>query len=1052
MTIEYQLSDNFERTGQPIYEKVVFRAMRAVQTAEWNEAQEIHRRRQRRITDSLFAEGNVIRGADVVIDPDTGATQVTGGAVYVQGDVRGVPEAAMTIPVLGAVEIGVRLTEALVTELEDPSLLNQVPGSETFHAPGAARLRYDLAWGWRTDGSSDGGAGDFYAVYTVTNGVLDNKTPPPALDGVNMALARYARAQTGGTHVVKGLGVTALSVGEGLQVYSLAAGSALVDGWEVTKPTATRLAFPDDPDPLTIESEPHPFLPAGGVMRLDVVYAPLASIVEVKITAQRNDVAIVHGAYSGAADALPDVSVLQIINVKQGGTTYVAGTDYTLVGNTVNWSPAGAEPAPGSTYTVTYQHFTDATITDIDDTGFTVAGAVSGSNVMVDYSTKLPRHDRLVMGRDGVVSRVRGIADLRSPSVPSVPAGGLLLATLHQTWFGPPGVVIDADTLVPVAEVQDMKTHIRALFQLVAAERLRNDVTAREPAGNKGVFVDALMDDDMRDAGVAQNAAIVQGELMLPIVPVFPDTMMADGSASMLGYTLEVVVAQELASGKIRINPYDSFSPIPCKVSVITPIDRWTIDQEVWDTDSLRFIRNGHFVPGVSRVTDSKVISESIETVARTVTAAQFLRQIPLLVRVEHLGPGEIVPSITFDGAVVGQNLTANAAGVVEHGFTIPAGTPAGAKRIEVAAAATGTGVATFIGEGQVVTTERRRIATVEEYHVDPVAQGIILTRGRHVGGIELLFRAKGTSQVVVQMRTMVNGYPGRDILAEARLNPADIRVDGQPTRFTWDPVWMAADEEFCVAILCDDADAEVATASLGEFDAAKQRWVTEQPYRVGVMFSSSNGTTWTAHQATDLWFRLLGCRFTATSRTVPLATLAASQVSDLVGLFSAERPDAETRVALRLIAADGRVIDLSDGQPLNLTSRITGNVSVQLVLEGSDIRSPVVYPGIEAIFGVQTDIATYVGRQFATPSASTIGVVIDAILPGTSTVTVEVQNAASQWVTVPLTSGLPLGDGWEERTHDLAGYGAAQTRVRLTLTGSVLNRPRIRRIRVIAA
>ncbi|WP_372395138.1 DUF4815 domain-containing protein (plasmid) [Azospirillum sp. HJ39] len=1047
----YNLDDYFERDSTGL-ERVLIRARRAFQGAEMNELQAILIDRFRRFGDALFRDGNVIRGADVVIDPDTGLTQVTAGTVYVRGDVRAVPAATLTIPVIGAVEIGIRLTETVITEMEDPSLLNPVPGAESYHAPGAARLRVDTVWGWRSGTTSDGQPGDFYAVSTVTNGVLDNKTPPPNLDGVSQALARYDRAQSGGTYVVTGLGMQGLSITDGQQVFSLAEGKAHVDGFEVEKPTATRLAFPADPDLLLIEQEPHAFVPDGtGKMRLNVFYAPLAEIAAVKITAERIDVQVVHGGYNGALDALPDLSVLQILAVKQGATTYTAGPDYKLTGNAVDWSPGGAEPATGSTYTVSYRYLTNGTVTGKDDRGITVAGAVSGTLVLVNYRTKLPRRDRLVLRRDGQIDRVRGVADLRSPAVPSAPAGTLPLATLLQDWFALPGIVVDAPKVIPVSELQALFSRVDALFDLVAVERLKTDVTAREPTGAKGVFVDPFFDNDMRDTGLAQTAAIVAGELMLPIQPIFPDPLLAS-SGEMLSFTLESVVEQTLATDSIKINPYDSFAPIPCKVTVITPVDRWTVDQLAWDTESVRFVRTGHFVEGVSHVTSTTVLSETIETVRSTTTEAQFLRQVPLIVRIEHLGPGERVPSIVFDGITIATNLVADAAGVVEHQFVIPAGIPAGTKKVEVTAAAAGTGVATFTGEGQVTTEVRRRVATVEEYHVDPVAQSIMLRQGRHIGGVDLLFRARGASSVVVQLRDMANGYPGRNILAEARLKPASIRTDGQPTRFTWSPVWMATDVEFCVVVLCDDADASLAIATLGEFDTAKQQWVTQQPYQIGVMFSSSNGTTWTPHQKSDLWFRLLAARFTATSKTVPLGSLTAAQVSDLVGLFNAERPAADTRITLRLIAQDGREFSLSDGQPLNLTDRLTGNVSVQLVLEGTDTRTPVVYPGVQAIFGVLSDSATYISRQFATPAASKLRLVIDVITPGNSTVTPEIQTAAGTWVTVPQSSATPIGDGWEERVHLLTGFNAATTRVRLTLNGSALNRPRVRRLRAIAA
>lgn len=50
------------------------------------------------------------------------------------------------------------------------------------------------------------------------------------------------------------------------------------------------------------------------------------------------------------------VTVLSIVSVVQGSTTYVVTTDYTLTNNAVDWGAAGAEPAVGSVYTVTYTY------------------------------------------------------------------------------------------------------------------------------------------------------------------------------------------------------------------------------------------------------------------------------------------------------------------------------------------------------------------------------------------------------------------------------------------------------------------------------------------------------------------------------------------------------------------------------------------------------------------------------------------------------------------------------------------------------------------------
>jgi hypothetical protein len=47
---------------------------------------------------------------------------------------------------------------------------------------------------------------------------------------------------------------------------------------------------------------------------------------------------------------------VDIVQVRQGGTVYVKNVDYKLTAGQVDWSPAGAEPAPGSSYEVVFLH------------------------------------------------------------------------------------------------------------------------------------------------------------------------------------------------------------------------------------------------------------------------------------------------------------------------------------------------------------------------------------------------------------------------------------------------------------------------------------------------------------------------------------------------------------------------------------------------------------------------------------------------------------------------------------------------------------------------
>jgi hypothetical protein len=94
-------------------------------------------------------------------------------------------------------------------------------------------------------------------------------------------------------------------------------------------------------------------------------------------TIDEKTVTITKGA-AGTSDTLPDSPVYLVKSVTQGGTTYIEGTDYNVGTDTIDWSPAGAEPATSSEYSVTYTFTPFSVINDgygvnISSPGATIA-------------------------------------------------------------------------------------------------------------------------------------------------------------------------------------------------------------------------------------------------------------------------------------------------------------------------------------------------------------------------------------------------------------------------------------------------------------------------------------------------------------------------------------------------------------------------------------------------------------------------------------------------------------------------------------------------------
>jgi hypothetical protein len=119
------------------------------------------------------------------------------------------------------------------------------------------------------------------------------------------------------------------------------------------------------------------------------------------------------------------------------------------------------------------------------------------------------------------------------------------------------------------------------LYYSVAQERLKNDANASDPSTKRGLFVDPFFDDDMRDQGIAQTGAIVDGCLTLPISSEVVD-LAKDREIYLLPHELEPVVSQELQTGSMKINPYCAFDPIPADVNITLNVDHWTEIETQW--------------------------------------------------------------------------------------------------------------------------------------------------------------------------------------------------------------------------------------------------------------------------------------------------------------------------------------------------------------------------------------------------------------------------------------------------------------------------------------
>lgn len=335
----------------------------------------------------------------------------------------------------------------------------------------------------------------------------------------------------------------------------------------------------------------------------------------------------------------------------------------------------------------------------------------------------------------------------------------------------------------------------------------------------------------------------------------------------------------------------------------------------------------------------------------------------------------------------------------------------------------------------------------------DPLAQTFSLSAAGQLAAIDLWFTGKGAEAVRVDIRTVSNGTPSSTILASAFVASADILTNGTATRVTFSaPVALLADTEYAFVVLANNAATAVSIAELGKWDASTSQFVTNQPYTVGVLLSSSNALTWTAHQDKDMAFRLLMASYTATTRTIALGTVAVTGVTDLMLMSYADKPTSAAHVDYMLTLPDLSTVTVSDGQSVRLASAITGNVAISATLHGDATSSPVLTPGTQLAYGTVATSADYITRAIPAGTTARVKVIFEAIIPSGASVAAAVKgiDGGDVWIAATYQSSIQLGNGWMEVTHELASITETSVHVKLALAGNTNARPRVRNLRVI--
>jgi hypothetical protein len=153
--------------------------------------------------------------------------------------------------------------------------------------------------------------------------------------------------------------------------------------------------------------------------------------------------------------------------------------------------------------------------------------------------------------------------------------------------------------------------------------------------------------------------------------------------------------------------------------------------------------------------------------------------------------------------------------------------------------------------------------------YIEPLAQSFTLKEPAYIAEVHLAFATKhSTLGYTVQIRNMVNGYPGTTVFASKHLSSDNILLSTDSsvyTEFHFDNVLKySANVEYCFIGLPEGSNTgyNLYAFELSTIDLLTGVRLTAQQESSGVLFHSPNNTTWEPWTKRDLKYKLIKSNF----------------------------------------------------------------------------------------------------------------------------------------------------------------------------------------------
>lgn len=1084
------------------YQRVLGVPERYIQARELTVIQGMVQSQLKDIADTLYKNGSVIEGCQIILDGTN--VKITAGKIYYNGFIVSSPETNLVITGSGEEIIGVNITETVITEETDNTLRGKVPSSEAYGQPGAHRLKIEaevvldenaqIKLYKLTDGVPQVTTArpEMSELYNILARRTYDESENYLVDGLDVFAQPYDPNQIeitleAGKCYVLGYEVTKPYPTKILRTKCTATKNA-IDSYHTVEIGVTEFPFAYQPVANITHIKGNVLVEEGTFYRSANPYDDL----------NLPDLVQIHSVY------LLNPATEYVL----GADYTKNGDQITWLPDGPNTPPAvGQAYCVDYTERKTLIPDTDYEVVTIDDLDYlqlqdsaNTQALVVGSQMEFSYTYYLARRDILYIDKEGNVVIAEGAPnDINRVPTPQIPNNVLARAEIYMPPNSTNAEVENYD--VRRLSMPDLHKVVKRLENLeynLAVKDLDDPNLYRvSPTELQSIFTDGFVGflrGNLSHPDWYGGIDTTNKVFGCPYREInYLDFNIASATAVLkedkyyLPYTDEVYINQPLASDVHNINPYSVYERIGI-ISINPPIRYYTeslIIKESTKTISISKNQTIQLSSGTGyTTTTSQVTSSWFRDKLLRNEAMEFIPQTTISLEGINFYPNQDNLAVYFDGSMLaatptGSTLTGTESGTVKAKadgtfsltFTIPADTfRTGLRKVEVKNQYQ-SAETSFTAQGTKYLYERVRYKEVTKTtttyvappppppppprpsrprNKEPLAQTFYNPESGYITKLDLYFKTKdpGNIPAFVQIRNVENGYPGGEAYNHKLVYPNEITTseDGSlKTTITFDsPIYLEADKEYSFVIGSDSDAYEIFVAHMGETDILTNAPISRQPYFNGTMFSSANGTAWTAHQMSDIKFTLYRAKFNTTPATIITTNEGINYTEFVLGI---EEFLPEGTTTSWSYSQDNGATWIPFSSLDAVPSPIEGSsIKLQAVLTTSNpYLSPYLSKYIQGIMFDHDDHGTYMSKLVTVSGTfNTLKCYLDVYTPLSSGQSATLKysiDSGSTWTTLTPTQITPKAFGWKTNYYEENIDPAADSilfRIELTTTNRV--------------